>query len=343
MPSHLVSSDERRLEAGKRSDLDVPARVEEQRERQAFPRRQRDAVGRRSKASVRHPFQHVAEVAHERVRNGRDLDPLAADADLQTGALGARFGRDLTDGAVVRSDRPGAVADRQQGQEPVVGVFGHPPLAGESRVRGRVTEDPEQDRRIGAPTVEPVGFQAQVAGDAREDRPTDPSDGVHPLEHGGAEVRWVVREQVRPVHRSTTQDPGFVRGQFDPEVDAFLAVRNSAGELVAHLEPSPPRRPAERHRDPRASPAPAGRRTPLPPARAGSEVRSGRRGPRSGTRPIPRRPFRWRATPRVDRPPIGLARRVQTRRRVGTSATGGSSSELGTDPTLPHRSNPGGA
>ena len=238
------------VEGAHRSELDVPSRVEEQWHGDAICRWCNHAVRSGDESPAADPFEHVAQVADERIGHGRDVDPPAL------GRVGPA-GEHLQSAGVVLCE---------QREQPVVGVLADSPprrcpgrlicldgRAGLFGLFGRcdrgVVEDPEQDRRIGAPLVERGVVAADAERDAAQHRSAYGGDRIDPSGHQSGERSGSVGVEVGTVQGDAGRDPIVVGREFDAEVQALLAVGRPGGELVAEREPAAPRRAAVDHGD----------------------------------------------------------------------------------------------
>ena len=98
-----------------------------------------NAVRRRAVQSAAHPIQHIANVAHERVRYRRRVHPRRPRFDLQAGVP----------------------VLPQNGQQAVVGVFSHAPRGLSQADACGVMKDSEQDGGVcGVVPVEIVNLQS---------------------------------------------------------------------------------------------------------------------------------------------------------------------------------------
>ena len=188
------------------------------------------AVRRRPVPTARHAFEHVADVAHERVRVGGNVDPARGRPHLQAA------GRVL----------------EQHGEQSVVGVLPDTPGVAVRRLgRRRVVEDAEEDDRVAREVAsEPIGVEAETERDAPHHVLTQRAHRFEILEHRVAQPGRPPRELVRTVEREPVAHARIVGLELGPEVDALLPVGNSGRELPADGEPSPPGAPAVHHRDP---------------------------------------------------------------------------------------------
>ena len=114
----------------------------------------------------------------------------------------------------------------------------------------RVMEDAEQDGRIGGVMGgEIVGPLAEAEGDTFDQRVGGVRGCGYIVEHGRAKVRDLRGPQVGAVERPTRRHPWMAGGQLGSEVEAFLDVGLSRGQLAANREKTAPGRAAVGHRD----------------------------------------------------------------------------------------------
>ena len=108
----------------------------------------------------------------------------------------------------VRTWRPPLVVLQQEGEQAVVGVLGHPPVAGAVGLDlGRVVEDPEQDRGVGRQVPgEPALVEAEADGEQAHQAVAEGGEGVEGGQHRRAELGRAGGEEVGPV-----QGEGIVR------------------------------------------------------------------------------------------------------------------------------------
>ena len=131
----------------------------------------------------------------------------------------------------------------------VVGVLADAPALVVSGQR-RVVEDPEQDERVsGQMSVEPILVEAEPDRDAAQQGVAERGDCVDVVEDRVAQSGRSGREEVRPVQRPSGPHPRIVGRELLAEVDAFLHVGATRGELAAHREPTSPGAPALGHGD----------------------------------------------------------------------------------------------
>ena len=180
-------------------------------------------------AAIRQALEHVAEVAHERARDRRRLDPAIARADLEATAV------------VLREDR----------EQAVVGVLADAPrLLDLLARRRRIVEDPEQGQRIcEVARAECIfGVPERDAERAHHDV-AELRARVDMREHRSRRARRSAREQVAAMQRRSGSHARIVVGELGAKVDALFPVRGARGQLAAERKVAAPRPAAARHRD----------------------------------------------------------------------------------------------
>lgn len=207
----------------------MEVRIEEQRERQAVAPRSVAChpVRRAAVEAAGHAFEHVSEVADERARYRRSLQPTLWGAHLQA-----------ADGVLV-----------EQREQAVVGVFADAPLHVEALRHwlARVIEQAEEDQRIaGIARGEVVGFQSQTEGDALHQPVADAGGCVQVLQQRLAQAGHL-GEQVGAMQRRPGAHFGMLSVQFAAQVQAFLPVRAVGGQFAAKREIAAPGAPAKLH------------------------------------------------------------------------------------------------
>lgn len=138
---------------------------------------------------------------------------------------------------------------RQQRQQAVVGVFADTPRAGAVGAR-RAVEDAEQYGRVaGEVPLEPVGRQPEPQRQPAHDPISDRSQGIEPVENGGAQVVRPGRKVLGSVQGSGVEHPGMVGRMLDPEVDPLLVIGNPRCQFTTHRKPAAPGCSGPGHRD----------------------------------------------------------------------------------------------
>ena len=222
-----------RLVVGQRLDgahFGVEVRIEEKRERQPVALGRADhAVRRGTIQPARHPVEHVADVADERARHRRRVDPPAAALDLQTACI------------VLPEDR----------QQAVVGVLAHAPrrVRGPPGRREGIIENAKQHQRLAGVAIGEVArIQSQPERQTAHQVVPHLLEVRHILEHGFSKARNR-RKQVRTVQRCAGQHGRMVGGQLTAEVDAFFPVGPARGQFVADAKIAPPGPAPQGHAD----------------------------------------------------------------------------------------------
>ena len=121
------------------------------------------------------------------------------------------------------------------------------PQSSSTRFGRRVAEDAEQDQRIGGQVVgEPRAVEPEGQRETAEHRLPEPRHRVHVVEHRVAQFGGLGREEVAGRAVATRW---CLVVELGSEVEAFLLVRNTGGQLATQREPTPPGAAAARHGD----------------------------------------------------------------------------------------------